>query len=93
MEVVFDQTYDFHREALEEPKAKQFMETLLGGKMGTPVRLKFTVEESAGRPAAPAGGSVETKAEGKGPDPRRDPAVNRVIDRFNGTVVRVESGR
>ncbi len=93
VEVVFDQTHDFHREALEEPKVKQFMEALLGGKLGAPVRLKFTVEEAAARQEAPAGASGGAKAPGKGPDPRRDPAVNRVIDHFKGTVVRVESGR
>lgn len=94
VEVFFEETHGFYREALENPRNKAFMENLLEGKLGGKTSLKFTLQARP-IPAPAAGGKAGPAPEKSEPgyNPRQDPKVLAVLDRFEGTVVGVEKGK
>ena len=86
--IFFSEEFDFHREALETPAKKSFMETLLTNKLGIPIKLKFVVRKAA----------IEERDQEQEPPPstgkkksliRDNPTIESAIEIFDATIEEV----
>ncbi|MFH1038022.1 MAG: DNA polymerase III subunit gamma/tau [PVC group bacterium] len=87
--VYFNEEFDFHREALESPPKRSYMETLLKNKLGFPVRLAFAVRADNSSSREP----VETppsSPEKKKTIIRENPLIESALEMFDGSILEVK---
>ncbi len=87
--IYFKEDFDFHREALESPPKRSYMETLLKNKLGFPVRLAFAVRGSTSarkKPPEAPGSSREKKKT----IIRENPVIESTLEMFDGSILDVK---
>lgn len=82
--IFFNEEFDFHREALEAPEKKAYMETLLTNKLGSPVKLNFVIRKGQNKPLDQDRENPPTPA--KKSLIRNNPTIESAIEIFEATI-------
>ena len=87
---VFDEAFDFHRDNLESPRNRAYLENLLANKVGFPVRIRFEVAPGNGPPPKEAPRTKQVSTAQRRKLIKSNPVIQAALETFQGTVIDIK---